>query len=294
MINKLVIIGVGLIGGSLARALRAKQAVKQIVGYGRNIKKLDKALALGVIDSATTDMQTAIMDADMVVVAVPVGSMENIFQQIYAVVQQGVSHDMVITDVGSTKKSVLAAIENVFQSVPDYFVPGHPIAGTENSGVAASFATLYEQHKVILTPCSTTSVNALQKTRAMWQIAGAQVLEMSAEHHDIVLAATSHLPHVLAYTLVNSLAQLNDKTEIFRYAAGGFLDFTRIASSDPQMWLDICLANRKALLKHIDHFQKDLNIFEMALENQDAETIQTIFQRAKNTRDSFSKTRSFT
>jgi prephenate dehydrogenase len=178
-------------------------------------------------------------------------------------------------------------VRRVFGRVPTRFVPGHPIAGTERSGVEASFADLYQGRKVILTPLEETDVTATQSVRAMWEAAGADVHEMSVIHHDEVLAATSHLPHVLAFTLVESLARMSEQREIFTYAAGGFRDFTRIASSDPVMWRDICHGNRKAILAMVDRFRDDLDALALAIEEDDESRITRIFQDAKAARDRF-------
>ena len=218
-----------------------------------------------------------------VVLAVPVGAMEGVLRELAPFL----SPQTIVTDVGSTKGSVVTAAERVFGTVPPRFIPGHPIAGTERSGVAASFAELYHNRRVILTPLATTDRAALETVRGMWQAAGAQVVEMAVRHHDEVLAATSHLPHILAYTLVDTLARMEEHTEIFCFAAGGFRDFTRIASSDPRMWHDICLANRDALLGVMDRYAADLAQLRGAIERGDGEAILTTFRRAKQARDEF-------
>ncbi len=283
MIRRLCIVGVGLIGGSLARALKVADAVGEVVGYGRDPQALQLAQELGVIDRAETDPQAALRDADVVVLAVPVGAMEGVLRELAPFL----SPQTIVTDVGSTKGSVVTAAERVFGTVPPRFIPGHPIAGTERSGVAASFAELYHNRRVILTPLATTDRAALETVRGMWQAAGAQVVEMAVRHHDEVLAATSHLPHILAYTLVDTLARMEEHTEIFCFAAGGFRDFTRIASSDPRMWHDICLANRDALLGVMDRYAADLAQLRGAIERGDGEAILTTFRRAKQARDEF-------
>ncbi len=286
MINRLCIIGVGLIGGSLARALRKANAVNEIIGCGRNEGSLQRALEIGVIDRYSLDMAQAVHGADMIVIAVPVGSMGGVFRTIIPALDL----NAVITDVGSTKGSVVDAARAAYGTVPVNFVPGHPIAGTERSGVEASFAELYHRRRVILTPLSETNPHAVEKVRAMWETAGAEVESMEVHHHDEILAATSHLPHILAFGLVDSLARMEDKREIFRYAAGGFRDFTRIASSDPQMWTDICLANREALLQMLGHFAEDLAGITAAIDKGDGEHLRNVFQRAKAARDRFCET----
>jgi prephenate dehydrogenase len=283
MIRQLCIIGVGLIGGSLARALRAAGACGEIVGCGRDPAHLQQAVDLGVIDRFETDIATAVQGADMVIVAVPVGAMSVVFSAL----KDKLPDDAVLTDAGSAKGSVIAAVEQAFGRVPENFVPGHPIAGVEQSGVAASLPDLYRNRRVILTPLSNTDRAAVGRVRAMWEAAGASVVEMEAAHHDEVLAATSHLPHVLAFALVESLARLHDKREIFEYAAGGFRDFTRIASSDPVMWRDICLANSDAILAMIERFTTDLHVLADAVREHDSEKLQAIFSTAKAARDAF-------
>ncbi len=283
MIKRLTIYGVGLIGGSLARALKAAGAVGEIVGYGRSVEPLKKAVELGVIDRYETDIARAVEGSDIVLLGVPVGAMEAVLNEL----KPHLGADTIITDVGSTKGSVIGAAEKVFGVLPPRFIPGHPIAGTEQSGVAASFAELYQNRRVILTPDQQSDREALERVRWMWQQAGAEVIEMSVSHHDEVLAATSHLPHMLAFTLVDTLARLEDHDDIFRFAAGGFRDFTRIASSNPQMWHDICLNNRDALLKMVGRFSEELAILAAAIERGDGETILKTFERAKAARDSY-------
>ncbi|MGB5473330.1 MAG: prephenate dehydrogenase/arogenate dehydrogenase family protein [Gammaproteobacteria bacterium] len=283
MIKRLCIIGVGLIGGSLARALRAAGQVREIVGAGRSAENLQQAVALGVIDRYETDVARAVEGADMVLVAVPLGAMEGVF----AAIADHLADGAVLTDAGSAKGSVIASAQRVFGAAADFFVPGHPIAGTERSGVSASFAELYQGRRVILTPLPETAATAIARVRVMWEAAGARVVEMEPVHHDEVLAATSHLPHVLAFTLVESLARLQDKREIFEYAAGGFRDFTRIASSDPVMWRDICLANNAAIQAMIERFIGDLQALDRAVEARDGERLLQIFGDARAARDRF-------
>ncbi|HHH42765.1 MAG TPA: prephenate dehydrogenase/arogenate dehydrogenase family protein [Gammaproteobacteria bacterium] len=283
MIERLCVIGVGLIGGSLARALRAAGYVGEVVGASRNAAHLQKAQDLGVIDHYDTDLASAVKDADMVLVSVPLGAMEAVF----AAIQDALGPDAVVTDAGSAKASVVAAVQAATGETPAWFVPGHPIAGTEQSGVEASFPELYQGRRVILTPTEQTDAAATRKVRAMWEAAGAVVKEMEVGHHDEVLAATSHLPHMLAFALVESLARMSEQREIFEYAAGGFRDFTRIASSDPVMWRDICVANRDALLAMLKSFRGDLDDLSAAIEKRDEDRILAIFQDAKAARDAF-------
>jgi prephenate dehydrogenase len=283
VIERLCIIGTGLIGGSLARALRAADYCREVVGCSRNPEHLQQAVELGVIDRYETDPARAVEGADMVLVAVPLGAMEPVFRMLRGHLPAGAA----ITDVGSAKASVIEAARRGFGELPAAFVPGHPIAGTEQSGVAASFPELFRDRRVILTPVEQTSAEATARVRAMWEVAGAVVDEMDPAHHDTVLAATSHLPHVLAFALVDSLTRLGESDEIFRYAAGGFRDFTRIASSDPVMWRDICLANGDAILQMIDRFSGDLQQLADAVRQHDGETLQTVFASAKQTRDRY-------
>ncbi len=281
LIPRLCVIGVGLIGGSLARSLKQAGAVGEVIGAGRRESTLRTALELGVIDHFSTDLPLAVSEADVVVVAVPLGA---IFKVIAAIADH-LPANCVLTDVGSAKGSVIADVYRVFGAPPATFVPGHPIAGTEQSGVEASFPELFCHRRVILTPLLETSASAHEVVRRMWETVGAEVVDMGVDHHDEVLAATSHLPHMLAYALVDSLARMDDRAEIFRYAAGGFRDFTRIASSDPRMWHDICVANRKHLLEVTARFSEDLNRLIQAIEASDGDAILEIFGRAKRARD---------
>jgi prephenate dehydrogenase len=283
LIKRLAIIGVGLIGGSLARALRAKGEVGEVIGCGRGKENLEKAVELGVIDSYTHDVGKAVAGADMVFLAVPLGAMRDTFAAMRGYLMEGV----VITDGGSSKGSVVDDCRAVFGIEPPGFVPGHPIAGTENSGVEASFAELYQNRRVILTPTDDTSSEAVQRVSRMWELCGSDVTVMSVAHHDEVLAATSHLPHMLAFALVDSLARMKENDEIFRYAAGGFRDFTRIASSSPVMWRDICMANREALGRVMQGYIKDMSDLADTIASGDGERLLEIFERAKESRDKY-------
>jgi prephenate dehydrogenase len=283
VIERLCIIGVGLIGGSLARALRAAGHVGEIVGCSRSAAHLQRAVELGVIDRFDTDPAVAVQGADMVFVSVPLGAMAGVFEQI----KHTLADVAVVTDGGSAKASVVADVAAVMGTVPAWFVPGHPIAGTEQSGVEASFAALYRDRRVILTPLPVTDAGAVERVRRMWQATGAVVKLMDVEHHDEVLAATSHLPHLLAFALVESLARMSEQREIFEYAAGGFRDFTRIASSDPVMWRDICLANRDAVLAMLARFNQDLDGLTAAIRDGDGERLLSVFTDAKAARDAF-------
>lgn len=283
MIHQLTIIGVGLIGGSLARGLREAGAVQTIVGAGRDVAHLQRAQELGVIDRYATDLGHAVQGADVVFVAVPVGAMESVLRRI----APSLDPATVVTDAGSTKASVIEAARAAFGELPANFIPGHPIAGTENSGVEAAIPELYRGRRVILTPTTASNPEALARVRALWEAVGAEVVETTAEHHDQVLAATSHLPHLLAFALVDTLARMDEKQEIFAYAAGGFRDFTRIASSDPRMWHDICVHNEPALLAMLDRFSDDLGRLRQAVADNDSDYLLQVFSRAKAARDEF-------
>ncbi len=279
--RRLAIIGVGLIGGSLARALRRAGKRLEIVGYGRNHLNLQRALELGVIDRFETRIADAVQGADMIVVAVPVGSMAKVLREL----APHVAAEAVVTDVGSTKGSVIDDARGALGELLPQFVPGHPIAGNERRGVEASTAGLFEDRAVLLTPVAETRPVALARVRAMWQTTGARVIEMDAGRHDRILAATSHLPHVLAFALVDTLARMDDSEEIFNYAAGGFRDFTRIASSDPLMWRDICVANRDAILAALGEYRNGLDAIMQAVERGDGDALMKLFERAKAVRD---------
>ncbi|MFT7185236.1 MAG: 3-phosphoshikimate 1-carboxyvinyltransferase [Pseudohongiellaceae bacterium] len=284
-VQTLAVIGLGLIGGSLAKAAKQAGFAAHTVGYSLNFAEVRLGIELGVVDSAAVSVEDAVKNADVVVVAVPVKAFESSLAEIKPHLKPGA----VLTDVGSVKGCFLSSVEKVFGLVPDFIVPGHPIAGSERSGVLAADANLFRHHKVILTPLAETSNSALTLVHDMWASCGASVLEMSVSHHDEVLAATSHLPHLLAFSLVDTLAGEEKNQEIFRYAAGGFRDFTRIAASDPVMWHDIFLANHDALLKVLDHFTQDLDMLRKAIESRDSQTLLGVFTRAKSAREHFTK-----
>jgi prephenate dehydrogenase len=282
-IGRLAVIGVGLIGGSLARALRKAGRVDEIVGCGRGSVNLEQAVKLGVIDRYSHDVSEAVRDADVVFLAVPLGAMRGAFEAMRATLPG----QALITDGGSAKASVVTDCREAAPELLCRFVPGHPIAGTENNGVAASFAELYHNRRVILTPLLENDSGAVARVRALWESCGAEVTEMSVEHHDEVLAATSHLPHMLAFGLVDMLARMKENDEIFRYAAGGFRDFTRIASSNPVMWRDICIANREALSPMLAAFAEEMTALSDSIASSDADELLNIFKRAKAARDRF-------
>jgi prephenate dehydrogenase len=284
VIEKLAIIGVGLIGGSVALALREAGVVREVVGCGRGKDNLVKALQLGILDHYTHRVEEAVQGADMVLLAMPLGAM----RETLARMRDKLEPNAVVTDAGSVKGSVVEDLRAVYgDELPDFFVPGHPIAGTERSGAEAAFASLYRNRRVILTPLPGTAVSALSAVEKMWRQCGAEITRMSVEHHDEILAATSHLPHMLAYSLVDSLARLKENDEIFRYAAGGFRDFTRIASSNPVMWRDICLANKEALGVMLTRFADELHELASVLKQEDGDGLLAIFERAKRARDQY-------
>jgi len=281
MIKRLAIIGVGLIGGSLSLALKKAGQVGEVVGYSRTQSVREEALALGVIDKAASSIADAVEGADIVFLAVPMAAMESVITE----VQAHISDDTIITDGGSAKEKLVELARSLLGDSFSQFVPGHPIAGTEKSGPSAAFSTLYQNHRVVLTPVAETNQQALEMVREMWQHTGAEVFDMDVKHHDVVLAATSHLPHVLAFSLVGMLAQRDDCDEVLRYAAGGFKDFSRIASSDAVMWRDICLTNQDAILALLKEYQQGLSQLENAIREQDGDELMTVFERAKQARD---------
>lgn len=280
-IRKLALIGVGLIGGSLAAALRELGLVDQVAAYARRPETLDTARYLGLIDQGHRDLKSLVADADIVMLAVPMGAYRGVFEQL----RDCWPKHAVVTDAGSTKASVLADAQAVLGSLPPNLVPGHPVAGTERSGPAAADAQLYRHRRVILTPHEGSDPQAVQRVRQLWEAVGARVSEMSAEHHDEVLGLTSHLPHVLAYQLIETLATVDDRREIFAFAAGGLRDLTRIASSSPQMWSDIMAANQASVLKALDAYLQDLNQLRGELAAGDREALNRRFSRAKTARD---------
>lgn len=279
--SRVAIIGLGLIGGSVAAALQKRKLTEHIVAYDPLKESLDTALQSGMIDSAATSITKAVSGADLVLIAVPVLTIETILREIPS--------DVLVTDVASVKQPVIDACETVYGAMPKTLVPGHPIAGSEKQGVAAANADLFEQHKVILTPNTDTDAESLRRVRSLWQNLGATVVEMSVAHHDEVLAQTSHLPHLLAYALVDTLSSQGDSMEIFQFAAGGFRDFSRIAASDPTMWRDIIQANGPAVIAILDRFLSEMEDLRELIVAGDAEGLEVVFQRAKEARDHFSE-----
>ena len=283
MINRLCIIGVGLIGGSLALALKKYGVCQYIIGCGRSLENLHKAIELDVIDDYHPDPAIAVKGCDVVLLAIPMGGMRTVM----ATIKPVLTEHMIITDSGSTKRSIIEAAREVFGDLPGGFIPGHPVAGNENSGVIAATADLYQGCHVILTPHENNREDALNMVTAMWQATGAQVKYMDAEQHDYILASTSHLPHMLAFSLVRELANSPHHDNIFRYAAGGLRDFTRIAESDPVMWRDICLSNKDAILVAIDRYRDELEQLQRAIRESDADTMHDMFVEAQDARARF-------
>lgn len=284
-LGRLVVIGLGLIGGSFAKGLRDKGLFREVIGVDLDPESRRMAVELGVVDRCEEDLAAACLGADVIQLAVPILAM----QKLLGALAQLPLGDAVLTDVGSAKGNVLRAAAQAFGAVPPRFVPGHPIAGSEQSGVEASNGQLFRRHKVILTPLADTAEAALQLVDRLWRELGADVEHMDVEHHDEVLAATSHLPHLLAFGLVDSLAKRSENLEIFRYAAGGFRDFTRIAGSDPVMWHDIFLTNREAVLRILDAFRGDLDALRAAIDSGDGHHMLGVFTRARVAREHFSK-----
>jgi prephenate dehydrogenase len=281
MFNKVYLVGVGLINGSLAKDLKRYQLAKTIIGVGRDSQRLAKAQALGIIDNYQLLQDCNVSDADVIILGVPVGKTGDSL----ALLKPSLNPRSLLTDVGSTKGNVVQAAEEVFGELPARFVPGHPIAGSEQSGFEYAQEDLFKNRKVILTPTENTDAAAVQDIKKMWLAIGAQVEEMTVGQHDAILSATSHLPHMVAYTLVNYLGERDDASSIFNFAAGGFYDFTRIASSDPTMWVDICKANKDRLLESIDGFSNCLNELRSAIDKQDGDVINALLKQAKHLRD---------
>jgi 3-phosphoshikimate 1-carboxyvinyltransferase len=284
-IGRLVVVGLGLIGGSFAKGLRERGLCREVVGVDLDAESRRLAVQLGVVDRCESDLASACQGAEVIQLAVPILAMERVLAELAKLDLGGA----VLTDVGSAKGNVVRAARQVFSGKAVRLVPGHPIAGSEQSGVEAANAELFRRHKVILTPCEHSDEAAVALVESLWRELGADVESMDVEHHDQVLAATSHLPHLLAFTLVDSLAKRSENLEIFRYAAGGFRDFTRIAGSDPVMWHDIFLANREAVLRTLDTFRDDLDALRDAVDAGDGHQLLGVFTRARVAREHFSK-----
>ncbi len=281
--ERVALIGLGLIGSSLARAIKAHKLAGKIIGHARTIETREKSLALGFIDEAADSAEAAVQGADLVVIAAPVGATGAIAEEITSFLSPGA----IIIDVGSVKQAVIEAVQ---PHIPEgvHFVPAHPVAGTEESGPEAGFAELFENRWCVLTPPPGTDAEAVARVTALWRAVGSQVDTMDARHHDMVLAITSHLPHLIAYTIVGTATDLENhlQQEVVKFAAGGFRDFTRIAASDPVMWRDIFLANKDAVLEMLGRFDEDLTALQRAIRYGDADTLEEIFTRTRDIRRS--------
>ena len=289
-IKRLLVIGLGLIGGSLAKAAKNRNLYDQIIGISHDYTTLDEAIKTGIIDKAVEnieDIATEMGSGDLVVIAVPTLAVPAVISQLQPLLSELVT----ITDVASVKGSVVEAVNEVYRCSPSQFVPGHPIAGSEKSGIGAVDAFLFENHQVILTPSPDTGCDHLERVRKLWIGVGASVSEMEVVDHDEILAATSHLPHILAYALVDMLSGMRKNQEVFRYAAGGFGDFTRIAASDPVMWHDVVMANKKAITSALSDLTKHVDLIKQAIFLGDSEYLLDVFTRARKTRNHFDQMR---
>lgn len=281
LFERIAIIGIGLIGSSLARAVRESNLANHIAIATRSIETLKKAEDLGLGHSYSTNAAKAVVDADLVVLCVPLGSIGAVGKIISGSLKSGA----IVSDVGSSKESVINDLDGL---LPDgvHLVPAHPVAGTEFSGPEAGYASLFDGHWCVLTPTASTDAGALKKVRALWQACGMKVEEMDAAHHDRVLAITSHLPQLIAYTIVGTATDLQDdsKREVMKYSAGGFRDFTRIAASDPVMWRDVCLSNKDAILDILGRFGEDLSALQKAISNDEGDMLESMFRRTREIR----------
>ncbi len=285
IVEKLAIVGTGLIGGSFALALKQAGAVREVLGVGRNAARLTVARELGLIDHVADWAEAG--QADCILLALPVGETEAVLQNLAPHLKAGA----IVTDAGSTKANVVEAARTTLGARFTDFVPGHPIAGSEQSGPGAARADLYRGKRVVLTPQDTTRTDAVATVRALWEAAGAQVEMLDAAQHDHIFAAVSHLPHLAAYALVDDLAQRADSDTYFRFAASGFRDFTRIAGSSPEMWRDIALANREAVLAELDAYLASLQALRQAVDAKDADALLKIFSRGRAAREHWMKPR---
>jgi prephenate dehydrogenase len=275
------VIGLGLIGGSIAAGIKQQGLASSVCAWDANAASLALGHDLGVIDTIAEDIHTATVKADLIILAVPVQSVEQVLRDIEL-------KDQVITDVGSVKSVTVEAARRVFGELPKNFIPGHPIAGSEKQGVVSADPNLFRQHKVILTPEEASNPAAVAKVEKLWQGLGADVVRMSVPHHDDVLAQTSHLPHLLAYALVDTLSSGGDSLEVFEYAAGGFRDFSRIAASDPTMWSDVFQANKGPLVHVLDQYLLKLEMLKQLIESGDVNEVKDLLIRSKVARDHFS------
>ena len=281
MINKITIVGVGLIGGSLAKALKEKNLAKTVFGYGRDRSRLEEAKKSNIIDDYSTQIEEAVNHADIIVIATPVGTFRNIFSEVKPLIVD----DVIISDVGSTKTNIVDLAKEILGDKSQCFVPAHPIAGKEKSGFEASDGNLYIGKKVIITPIEDNSSESIQVIESMWKNVGAEVDFMNPQSHDDLLGMTSHLPHMLAFSLVNYLVDQNPSASI--YAGGGFKDFSRIASGDAVMWRDICLQNKDKIITHLRGYQSTVEELIDAIDQEESDKLELLFATAKKTRDSW-------
>ena len=283
LFKKTVIFGVGLIGGSFALALRKAGAVSEVVGFGRSAATLKQAQQLGIIDRIGSDLAAELGDADLVLLATPVGQMADIMARL----APHLGARTLITDGGSTKCDVVDYAHAHLGEHIARFIPAHPIAGAEQSGAAAARADLYQGKKVVLTPLPENSAESVVRARKAWELCGAVVSELKPEQHDEVFAAVSHLPHLLSFALVHDLAQRENRDLLLSFAASGFRDFTRIAASSPEMWRDICMANRDALMREVKQYADELYVLFQALGNNDAAKLEEVFAEARKVRSNW-------
>jgi prephenate dehydrogenase len=283
--QKIVIFGVGLIGGSFSLALRKAGAVTEVVGFGRSAATLEQAKQLGIIDRSGCDVAREVGDADLVLLATPVAQMAELFARI----APHLGAHTLVTDGGSTKGDVVGAARANLGDKLAQFVPAHPIAGAEKSGAAAALVDLYQGKRVVLTPLPENSPENVARVRKAWELCGANVSELTAQQHDEVFAAVSHLPHLLSFALVHDLAQRDNRDQLLSFAASGFRDFTRIAASSPEMWRDICMANRVALLDELGRYMQELQNINEALADADAAKLEEIFSLAREVRSNWTQ-----
>lgn len=281
--NQVAVIGVGLIGGSLAKALKENHAVAKVIGFDNREKNLQKACELGVIDSYSLIIEEVVTGSDIVVLATPLCICDALFLELSRVLQK----PTILTDIGSVKASVVTSARGHLGDFFSHFVPGHPIAGKEKNGVIAASADLFIGHRVILTPVVETDQGALDLVKKMWGSVGAEVVCMELDAHDRIVAATSHLPHIVVYALMDYLSSMPAHNKVFDFTAGGFADFTRIASSNPNMWHDICLLNSDQLLQELEQYSSHLDKIMTAIKQHDGGMLMDIFNNAKRSRDNF-------
>lgn len=280
-LGKVAIIGVGLIGGSFALALKGAKACTHVVGVGRDPANMRLALERGAVDSVAADAAQAVRGAELVLVATPVGQLP----QVFAAMRPSLEPSCLVTDAGSTKRDVVAAARAGLGAKIGQFVPAHPIAGAEKSGIAAASAELFRERRVVIAPLPENGPQAVERVSEAWRACGARLTRMTAEEHDAVLAAVSHLPHLLAFALVHEVAERENSAQLFAYAASGFRDFTRIASSHPEMWRDVCIANRDRLLAELRRYSAKLSQVERLLEASDARGLEALFTEAREARN---------